>query len=64
MGLETDTAKIIIQAIRDTKIKVTTQIQERQVRVTGKDRDDLQSVISMLRNKEFTVALNFTNFRS
>ncbi len=63
-GLETDVAKIIVQAIRDTKLKVTTQIQERQVRVTGKDRDDLQSVITMLRGKEFTVALNYTNFRA
>jgi uncharacterized protein YajQ (UPF0234 family) len=63
-GLETDVAKIIVQAIRDTKIKVTTQIQDRQVRVTGKDRDALQEVIAMLRAKEFTVALNFTNFRA
>jgi uncharacterized protein YajQ (UPF0234 family) len=63
-GLETDMAKIICQAIRDTKIKVTTQIQDKQVRVTGKDRDALQEVIAMLRAKEFTVALNFTNFRA
>jgi uncharacterized protein YajQ (UPF0234 family) len=64
MGLETDIAKIICQAIRDSKIKVTTQIQDKQVRVTGKDRDALQEVIAMLRAKEFTVALNFTNFRA
>ncbi len=63
-GLETDVAKIIVQAIRDTKIKVTAQIQDRQVRVTGKDRDALQEVIAVLRAKEFTVALNFTNFRA
>jgi uncharacterized protein YajQ (UPF0234 family) len=63
-GLETDVAKIICQAIRDTKIKVQTQIQDRQIRVTGKDRDALQEVIAMLRGKEFTVALNFTNFRA
>jgi hypothetical protein len=63
-GLETDVAKIIVQAIRDTKLKVTTQIQDRQIRVTGKDRDDLQAVIAMLRGKEFTVALNYTNFRA
>jgi len=64
MGLETDMAKTICQAIRDTKIKVTTQIQDKQVRVTGKDRDALQEVIAVLRAKEFTVALNFTNFRA
>ncbi len=63
-GLETDVAKTIVQAIRDTKLKVTTQIQDRQVRVTGKDRDDLQTVIAMLRGKEFPVALNYTNFRA
>jgi len=63
-GLETDVAKIIVQAIRDTKIKVQTQIQDRQIRVTGKDRDALQEVIAMLRGKEFSVALNYTNFRA
>jgi len=63
-GLETDVAKIIVQAIRDTKIKVQTQIQDRQIRVTGKDRDALQEVIAMLRAKEFSVALNYTNFRA
>jgi cyclic-di-GMP-binding protein len=63
-GLETDIAKTICQAIRDTKIKVQTQIQDRQVRVTGKDRDALQEVIGVLRAKEFPVALNYTNFRA
>ena len=63
-GLETDVAKIIVQAIRDTKIKVQTQIQDRQIRVTGKNRDDLQEVIAFLRGKEFSVALNYTNFRA
>jgi uncharacterized protein YajQ (UPF0234 family) len=63
-GLETDIAKTICQAIRDTKIKVQTQIQDRQVRVTGKDRDALQEVIAFLRAKDFPVALNYTNFRA
>ena len=62
-GLETDVAKTIVQAIRDTKLKIQAQIQDRQIRVTGKNRDDLQQVISLLRVKEFPVALNFTNFR-
>jgi uncharacterized protein YajQ (UPF0234 family) len=62
-GLETDIAKTICQAIRDTKIKVQTQIQDRQIRVTGKNRDDLQEIIAFLRGKEFPVALNYTNFR-
>jgi len=63
-GLETDVAKTIVQAIRDTKLKVTTQIQDRQVRVTGKNRDDLQAVIAVLRGKDFPVALIYTNFRA
>ena len=63
-GLETDIAKTIVQAIRDSKLKVQTQIQDRQIRVTGKNRDDLQSVITTLRGKEFPVALNYTNFRA
>ena len=63
MGLETDIAKTICTSIRDTKIKVQTQIQDRQIRVTGKNRDDLQAVIAFLRGKEFPVALNYTNFR-
>jgi uncharacterized protein YajQ (UPF0234 family) len=57
-------AKTIVQAIRDTKLKVTTQIQDRQIRVTGKNRDDLQSIIGFLRAKEFPVALDYTNFRA
>ena len=63
-GLETDIAKTICTAIRDTKIKVQTQIQDRQIRVTGKNRDDLQEVIAFLRGKEFPVALNYINFRA
>jgi hypothetical protein len=64
MGFEPDVAKIVVAAIKDTKLKVTTQIQDKQVRVTGKNRDDLQSVIAALRAKEFPVALNYTNFRA
>jgi uncharacterized protein YajQ (UPF0234 family) len=63
MGLETDIAKTITTFIRDSKIKVQTQIQDRQIRVTGKDRDALQEVIALLRAKDFPVALNYTNFR-
>jgi cyclic-di-GMP-binding protein len=63
-GLETDVAKIIVQAIRDTKLKVQAQIQDRQIRVTGKSRDDLQAVIATLRGRDFPVALNYTNVRA
>jgi uncharacterized protein YajQ (UPF0234 family) len=62
-GMETDVAKIITQSIKDQKLKVQAQIQDRQVRVTGKSRDDLQTVIAHLRATDFPVALDFKNFR-
>src|SRR5436190_4650744 len=62
-GIETDVAKDVTSFIRDGKFKVTTQIQEQQVRVTGKNRDDLQAVIAAVRAKDFPVALQFQNFR-
>lgn len=62
-GIETAVAKEITSFIRDLKLKVTTQIQGEEVRVTGKSRDDLQGVIGAVQAKEFPVALQFQNFR-
>lgn len=62
-GIETDIAKQITGFIRDGKFKVTTQIQDAQVRVTGKSRDELQTVMAAIRGKDFPVALQFQNFR-
>jgi hypothetical protein len=62
-GLETELAKKIIKKIKDEKLKVQTQIQGDQVRVTGKKRDDLQEVIAMLRAADFEQPLQFSNFR-
>lgn len=62
-GIETDIAKQVTTFIRDSKLKVTTQIQGSEIRVSGKSRDDLQSVIAAVRAKEFPVALQFQNFR-
>ena len=62
-GIATDVAKQVTGFIRESKFKVTTQIQDQQVRVTGKSRDDLQAVIAAVRAKEFPAALQFTNFR-
>ena len=62
-GLESDVAKQVTGFIRDTKLKVTTQIQGNEVRVTGKSRDDLQAVIAAVRGHDFPVALQFQNFR-
>ena len=62
-GIETAVAKEITTFIRETKLKVTTQIQDQQIRVTGKNRDDLQTVIAAVRTKDFPVAVSFQNFR-
>src|SRR6266581_1711863 len=62
-GIETDVAKQITGCIRDGKFKVTTQIQDSQVRVTGKSRDELQTVMAAVRVKDFSVSLQFQNFR-
>jgi uncharacterized protein YajQ (UPF0234 family) len=50
--------------VKDSKLKVQAAIQEKQVRVTGKNRDDLQAVIAMLKGKDLGIALQFTNYRS
>jgi hypothetical protein len=62
-GLEATVAKQVTGFIRDTKLKVTTQIQGEAIRVSGKSRDDLQAVIAAVRAKEFPVAVQFQNFR-
>jgi cyclic-di-GMP-binding protein len=62
-GIETEMAKEITGFIRASKFKVTTQIQDQQVRVTSKSRDELQAVIAAVRAHEFPVALQFQNFR-
>lgn len=62
-GIDKDNAKKIIVAIKNSGIKVKSQIQEDQVRVTGKSRDDLQKVITLLRNLDLPIELQFTNYR-
>jgi cyclic-di-GMP-binding protein len=62
-GLEGEKAKEIIKAIKDGGFKVQSQLQDRQIRVTGKKKDGLQSVIQFVRGKDFKVATNFKNFR-
>jgi len=62
-GLEPTIAKQVTGFIRDLKLKVTTQIQGEEVRVTGKSRDDLQTAIAAIRGHDFPVALQFQNFR-
>jgi uncharacterized protein YajQ (UPF0234 family) len=62
-GIESAVAKQITGFIRDGKFKVTTQIQGNEVRVNGKSRDELQTVIAAVRAKELPVAVQFVNFR-
>lgn len=62
-GIDAPVAKEVTGFIRDLKLKVTTQIMGEQVRVTGKNRDDLQAVIAAVKGRDFPVALSFQNFR-
>ena len=63
-GVPMEKAKEIVRLIKDSKLKVQASIQEKQVRVTGKNRDDLQAVIALLKGKDLGIALQFTNYRS
>lgn len=62
-GLEGEKAKEIIKAVKAMDFKVQCALQDRQVRVTGKKRDDLQTVLQFVRGRDFGVALGFKNFR-
>ena len=62
-GVDSETAKKMVKNIKGSKIKVQAQIQGEQVRVTGKKRDDLQQVITLLRDADYGLPLQFTNFR-
>jgi uncharacterized protein YajQ (UPF0234 family) len=62
-GISTEKGKEINKLIKDSKLKVQSQIQDEQVRVTGKNRDDLQAAIRLLRGHDFELDLQFVNFR-
>ena len=63
-GVETDLARKIVKMVKEMKLKVQAAIQGDQVRVTGKKRDDLQQVMSMLKSSEkIDLPLQYTNFR-
>ena len=62
-GIPTDKAKEIVKYIKDTKIKVQASIQGDSVRVSGKNRDDLQEVMSKLKAKDFGIDMSFENYR-
>lgn len=62
-GIDMELAKKITGMIKNAKFKVQASIQENQVRVTGKKRDDLQEVMAMLREVKLSMPLQFENFR-
>ena len=62
-GVDTELGKKIQRLVKDSKLKVQAALQEKQVRVTGKNRDDLQSAIALVRKGGFELPLQYTNFR-
>jgi uncharacterized protein YajQ (UPF0234 family) len=62
-GLDKDMARKIVKLIKESKIKVQAAIQDEQVRVTGKKRDELQQVMQLLRESDLGIPLQFNNFR-
>jgi len=63
-GIDKDTAKKITKLIKEQKLKVQTQIQDDQVRVTAKKIDDLQTVIALLKEQDLEVPLQYVNMKS
>ncbi len=62
-GIDADKAKQIVKDIKNTKLKVQASIQGEQVRVSGKNRDDLQAVIALMKENDYGVELQFINYR-
>jgi cyclic-di-GMP-binding protein len=62
-GIPKEQSKTILNHIKSLKLKVTAQYQDEQVRVSGKNKDDLQKVIASLRSMEFELPLQFVNYR-
>jgi len=63
-GIASEKAKEIVKFIKGTGVKVQAAIQEDQVRVSGKKRDDLQAIMQQLKAQDFGIDLQFTNFRT
>ncbi len=62
-GIPKDKSKALMETIKGLKLKVSAQYQDEQVRVSGKNRDDLQKVIAALKSASFELPLQFVNFR-
>ncbi len=62
-GIEGEKAKAIVKSIKDAKLKVQASIQSDQVRVIGRNKDDLQRAIAVVKENDFGIPLQFTNYR-
>ncbi|MBV8722101.1 MAG: YajQ family cyclic di-GMP-binding protein [Candidatus Eremiobacteraeota bacterium] len=62
-GIPKDKSKTLLEKIKSLKLKVNAQIQDEQIRVSGKSKDDLQKVIGALKSMEFDLPLQFVNYR-
>jgi uncharacterized protein YajQ (UPF0234 family) len=62
-GIDQESAKKIIKFIKDSKIKVQSSIKSDEIKVDGKKRDDLQSIMSLIKSNNFNIPLQFINFR-
>ena len=62
-GIAQEKAKLINKVLKDNKIKVASSIQGEEIRVTGKNKDDLQAVMTLLRKEDFGIELQFINYR-
>jgi len=62
-GISKDNCKLIVKIIKDSKLKVQSAIQDEQVRVSGRNKDDLQSAIALVKNAELDFAVQFVNYR-
>jgi len=62
-GIPTDKAKKLVQSIKESKLKVSTQIQDEQLRVSSKSKDDLQKVMALIKSMELDYPVQFVNYR-
>lgn len=63
-GVDKDKAKVITKLVKDSKLKLQATVQGDQVRISGKNRDDLQAVIQIIKDYDFDIPLQFVNYRT
>jgi cyclic-di-GMP-binding protein len=63
-GIPIEKAREIVRLVKDSKVRVQAAIQDNQVRISGKNRDDLQKIIALVKERDFGIALQFTNYRN